>query len=68
MSEREYVEIIRQTATEYVETLRSSTDLEADHVASVAARWHGVKTKTSPHTIIRLCNAYLAISGEDDGS
>ena len=53
MTEREYVEKIRQHAEAYIAQISGEADVAA------VGRWAAVKRSLSPHTLVSLCDAWV---------
>ena len=60
MTEREYVETIRKAASDYIEQLRNPTSVKA------IEHWAHIKNGLSSHTVIALCDAWLAAEKTDE--
>jgi len=61
MTEREYVEHIRSKAQAYIAELPPGIGMSARTIAD----WGNTKGALSPHTMVRLCDAWL---GEIEGT
>jgi hypothetical protein len=57
MTEREYVEKIKDVASNYQAVIAKQTWHEGDTAA--IQHWQSMKEKLSPRTAIEMCNAWL---------
>lgn len=64
MTEIEYVQRIRTSAEEYLSFIRG--EIEGEQARNAIARWEHMKTYLSPHTAIRMCEAWLSGNGTED--
>jgi hypothetical protein len=62
MTEREYIQAIRDAAARYVEVIREPTAHEEDGAARIRRR-EAIKEKLGAFTAIELCDAWLRSSG-----
>ena len=60
MTERKYIQAIRDAATAYVEVIRDPKAFQ-DAGARIR-RWWTIREKLGAHTVVRLCDAWLAQS------
>ncbi len=61
MTESEYVQAIRDSASAYVDVIRNPDNHKTDGKA-IIGRWWTMKENLSAHLIIDLCNLRLASS------
>ena len=55
MTEREYVETLRNAARDYLSQIKAPDD----DMKRATERWHELRASMSPFTFVRLCDAWL---------
>ena len=65
VTEREYVEAIRDVATKYRDIFRKDRFCPSDKAR--IDHWEAIKQKLCPSTAIALCNAWLAANPQKGG-
>jgi hypothetical protein len=68
MTEREYVETLREAAREYIDACAQHAGVVPwERQKKALDRWFGLTEKIGAHTVVRMADAWLEKEGADAG-